>query len=202
MIRDKRGCLTRLRGAVRDGSGAHSGRVAGCLSRSGVGVVTGEGTGRALLARQGMSHPGVAFDGRAGAPVRLLRRERDRRRRHDAGRRAVRAEHRAGGGMFRPDGSLCGKTGERDRKLFAAAKDAAARARSQPPVAEELLWLIERFAARSEINGRTSYTSLVKIFPQQCAVIEGRVVVLVQTGGDVIQNPSDLDATDDGHKPG
>ena len=104
--------------------------------------------------------------------------------------------------MFRPDGSLCGKTGERDRKLFAAAKDAAARARSLPPVAEELLWLIERFAARSEINGRTSYTSLVKIFPQQCAVIEGRVVVLVQTGGDVIQNPSDLDATDDGHKPG
>ena len=77
------------------------------------------------------------------------------------------------------------------------------RARSrQSPVAEELLWLIERFAARSEINGRTSYTSLVKIFPQQCAVIEGRVVVLVQTGGDVIQNPSDLDATDDGHKPG
>ena len=85
-------------------------------------------------------------------------------------------------------------------KLFAEAKDAEARSRSKQQVAEDLLWLIERFADRTGINGRTSYTSLVAIFQQQCEVVGGRVVVIAKTGGDVIQNPSDLDATYDGHK--
>ncbi len=85
-------------------------------------------------------------------------------------------------------------------RLFADAKDAAARARSKQQVAEDMLLIIERFADRTEINGRTSYTSLVKIFQQQCEVVEGRVVVLAKTGGDVIEKPSDLDATYDGHQ--
>ena len=85
-------------------------------------------------------------------------------------------------------------------KLFAEAKDAAARTRSKQQVAEDLLLIIERFADHAEIKGRTSYTSLVQIFQQQCEVVEGRVVVMTKTGGDVIQNPSDLDATYDGHK--
>ena len=85
-------------------------------------------------------------------------------------------------------------------KLFAEAKDADARTRSRQQVAEDMLWIIERFADRAEINSRTSYTSLVRIFQQQCEVMEGRVVVIPKTGGDVIQNPSDLDATYDGHK--
>ena len=85
-------------------------------------------------------------------------------------------------------------------KLFADAKDAEARTRSRQQVAEDLLLVIERFADRESIRGRTSYTSLVQIFRQQCEVVEGRVVVLAKTGGDVIQNPSDLDATYDGHK--
>lgn len=85
-------------------------------------------------------------------------------------------------------------------KLFADAKDAEARARSKQQVAEDMLLLVERFADHETINGRTSYTSLVRIFQQQCEVVEGRVVVLAKTGGDVIQNPSDPDATYDGHK--
>jgi hypothetical protein len=85
-------------------------------------------------------------------------------------------------------------------KLFSEAKDAEARARSRQQVAEDLLLVIERFADHGEIKGRTSYTSLVQIFQQQCEVVEGRVVVVTKTGGDVIQNPSDLDATYDGHK--
>ena len=85
-------------------------------------------------------------------------------------------------------------------KLFAEAKDAEARARSKQQVAEDMLLIVERFADQATINGRTSYTSLVRIFQQQCEVVEGRVVVLSKTGGDVIQNPSDLDATYDGHK--
>lgn len=63
-----------------------------------------------------------------------------------------------------------------------------------------MLLVIERSADRAAIRGRISYTSLVQIFRQQCEVVEGRVVVLAKTGGDVIQNPSDPDATYDGHK--
>ena len=85
-------------------------------------------------------------------------------------------------------------------KLFAEAKDADARTRSRQQVAEDMLLVIERFADHGEIKGRTSYTSLVRVFQQQCEVVEGRVVVVSKTGGDVIQNPSDLDATYDGHK--
>ena len=85
-------------------------------------------------------------------------------------------------------------------KLFSEAKDADARARSKQQVAEDMHFIIERFADHAEIHHRSSYTALVQIFQQQCAVIEGRVVVIAKTGGDVIQNPSDLDATYDGHK--
>ena len=63
-----------------------------------------------------------------------------------------------------------------------------------------MLLVIERFADHAEIQSRSSYTALVKVFQQQCEVVEGKVVVIAKTGGDVIQNPSDLDATYDGHK--
>ncbi len=87
-----------------------------------------------------------------------------------------------------------------ESKLFADAKDTDARARSKQQVAEDMLLIVERFADHTGINNRTSYTSLVQVFHQQCEVVEGRVVVIPKTGGDVIQNPSDLDATYDGHK--
>lgn len=48
-------------------------------------------------------------------------------------------------------------------QLFSEARDADARARSTPQVAEDMLFLIERFADHAEIDGRTSYTSLVQI---------------------------------------
>ena len=85
-------------------------------------------------------------------------------------------------------------------KLFGHAKDAEARARARQQVAEDMFLVIERFADHAQINSRSSYTSLVQIFAQQCEVVEGQVIVVAKTGGDVIQNPSDLDATYDGHK--
>lgn len=87
-----------------------------------------------------------------------------------------------------------------ESKLFGEAKDADARARSRQQVAEDMLLVVERFADHKGINGRSSYSSLVRIFQQQCEVAEGRVAVISKTGGDVIQNPSDLEATYDGHK--
>ena len=87
-----------------------------------------------------------------------------------------------------------------ESQLFAGAKDAEARRRSRQRAAEDLLWIIEHFAAVETITGRSSYKALVTILHQQCDVTDGEVVVKAKTGGDCLQNPSDPDATYDGHK--
>jgi Transposase DDE domain len=87
-----------------------------------------------------------------------------------------------------------------ESQLFAGAKDAEARRRSRQQAAEDLLWIIEHFAAVETITGRSSYKALVTILHQQCDVTDGEVAVKAKTGGDCLQNPSDPDATYDGHK--
>lgn len=87
-----------------------------------------------------------------------------------------------------------------ESQLFADAKDVEARQRSRQQAAEDLLWVIEHFTSTAEITGRSSYKALVTIFHQQCEVSDSKVVVKTKTGGDCVQNPSDLDATYDGHK--
>jgi hypothetical protein len=87
-----------------------------------------------------------------------------------------------------------------ESQLFSDAKDAKARQRSRQQAAEDLLWVIERFAPCADLTGRATYKALVTIFGQQCAVSKGQVVVKAQTGGDGLQNPSDPDATYDAHK--
>lgn len=84
-------------------------------------------------------------------------------------------------------------------QLFAGAKDAAARKLLRQQAADDLFWVIDDFAKNEEITGRSTYKALVTIFQQQCEVTEGKVVVKAKTGGDVMQNPSDPDATY-GHK--
>jgi hypothetical protein len=85
-------------------------------------------------------------------------------------------------------------------QLFSGAKDADGRQRSRQQAAEDLLWTIERFADRPDLAGRSTYKALVTIFHEQCEVVEGKVTVRQKTGGDITQNPSDPDATYDGHK--
>jgi hypothetical protein len=87
-----------------------------------------------------------------------------------------------------------------DSRLFAGDKDAEARQRSRQQAAEDLHWIIEHFADRADLTGRSSYKALVTIFGQQCELSQDKVVVKAKTGGDCVQNPSDLDATYDGHK--
>ena len=87
-----------------------------------------------------------------------------------------------------------------ESQLFAGAKDAEARQRSRQQAAEDLQWIIERFAQCADLAGRTSYKALVTIFNQQCELSEGKVVVKAKTGGDCMQNPSDAEATYDAHK--
>jgi hypothetical protein len=87
-----------------------------------------------------------------------------------------------------------------ESQLFAGAKDAEARQRSRQQVAEDLQWIIDHFAQCADMTGRSSYKAMVTIFSQQCEVIDDKVVVKAKTGGDCVQNPSDLDASYDGHK--
>jgi hypothetical protein len=85
-------------------------------------------------------------------------------------------------------------------RLFADAKDADTRARYRQQAAEDLYFLITRFADRADHTSRSTYKALITIFDQQCELSGETVVVKAKTGGDCIQNPSDLDATYDGHK--
>lgn len=84
-----------------------------------------------------------------------------------------------------------------ESQLFAGTKDAAARRRSRQQAAEDLLWVIKRFADSPEMTNRSSYKALVTIFGQHCTVKEGKVVVEAKTGSNCMQNPSDPDATYD-----
>jgi len=57
--------------------------------------------------------------------------------------------------------------------------------------------VIEHFADRPSCRG---YRTLLRLFAEQCEIVGDKVVVRKKTGGDCLQNPSDPDATYDGHK--
>ena len=67
-------------------------------------------------------------------------------------------------------------------------------------VAEDLLFVVNRFAEDQTVANRASYKAMVRVLEQQCEVSEEKAEVKDKTGGDVMQNPSDPDATYDGHK--
>lgn len=85
-------------------------------------------------------------------------------------------------------------------KLFGDFKDG--RKQLRQTVAENLLFLVNRFAENQAVAGRTSYQAMARVLHEQCEVSEDKTAVEVKakTGGDVMQNPSDPDATYDGHK--
>jgi len=86
-------------------------------------------------------------------------------------------------------------------QLFGSrGKDEASRRLQRQQVAEDMQELIQRFADHPEHNQRTTYTMLERVFHEQCVVREEQVALKAKTGGDVVQNPSDPDATYDGHK--
>ncbi len=85
-------------------------------------------------------------------------------------------------------------------RLFAAAKDADARTRYRQQAAEDLHFIISRFADQPTHTSRSTYEAMVTIFVQQCELDGEKVVVKTKTGGDCVQNPSDLDATYSGPK--
>jgi hypothetical protein len=74
-------------------------------------------------------------------------------------------------------------------------------------MAEDLLWLVERFAGDGEVRRMSSYRLLERVLEEQCEVIGGegeekRVEMkkASEVAGDSLQNPSDPEATYDKHK--
>ena len=85
-------------------------------------------------------------------------------------------------------------------KLFADFTGAQGQLRQT--VAEDLLFVVNRFGDDEAVTHRTSYQAMRRILQEQCTVSEDKteVEVKAKTGGNVMQNPSDPDATYDGHK--
>lgn len=88
-----------------------------------------------------------------------------------------------------------------EHQLFGAVgKDGATRRLLRQQVAEDLYQLLRQFADQPAPANRTSYQAMDRIFHEQCEVQEQKVIVKEKTGNTVMQNPSDPDASYDGHK--
>ena len=86
-------------------------------------------------------------------------------------------------------------------QLFAdTQKDSESRRLLREQVAEDMHFLLRRFADTPEQAHRDSYKAMERIFYEQCQVHEDKVSVKEKTGGNIMQNPSDPGATYDGHK--
>ena len=79
-------------------------------------------------------------------------------------------------------------------------KDAESRRLLREQVARDMDDLIERLADDGKHNTRGTFTMLVRVFTEQCEVLEDAIAIRKHPGGDVIQNTSDPDATRDGKK--
>lgn len=79
-------------------------------------------------------------------------------------------------------------------------KDKQSRHLLRQQVAEDMHFLIGQFAEKAPLNNGTCYKAMERIFYEQCDVHEEKVTVKDKVGSRVMQNPSDADATYDGHK--
>jgi hypothetical protein len=80
------------------------------------------------------------------------------------------------------------------------AKDKESRRLLRQQVAEDLYQVLRQFADQPAHAKRSSYQALDRILHEQCTVEEQKVTVKDRTGNTVMQNPSDPDASFDGHK--
>jgi DDE family transposase len=99
-----------------------------------------------------------------------------------------------------PDGLRQRYAVAQSQLLAKESKDPAERTKSRQQVAEDLRTLINRFADHAGLRDRPSYQALVKVFNEQCEIVDDKIQVRAKTGGDCLQNPSDPEATYDGHK--
>lgn len=99
------------------------------------------------------------------------------------------------------DAALRARCEAKDRAVFGGcAKDESSRRNLRQQVAEDMLALVERFAAHGRIGAMTSYRLLERCLHEQCEVVEKKLQVRKKASGRTLQNPSDPDATINGHK--
>jgi len=79
-------------------------------------------------------------------------------------------------------------------------KDKQSRRLLRQQVAEDMHFLIGHFADMAPLNNGTCFKAMKRIFYEQCEVHEDKVTVKDKVGSRVMQNPSEPDATYDGHK--
>jgi len=79
-------------------------------------------------------------------------------------------------------------------------KDGLSHEKRRQQAAEDLLFLIECYADHPKIPSMSTYKDMVRVFEEQCEVVGDRVTIRKHTGNRTMQNPSDPDATYDGHK--
>jgi len=97
--------------------------------------------------------------------------------------------------------ALCARYAPSEQRLFGdTQRDKAARSQLRQQVAEDMYALIVRFSDDTLHNTRTAYLALTRVFEEQCDIREQKAMVKEKTGGRVMQNPSDPDATYDGKK--
>ena len=88
-----------------------------------------------------------------------------------------------------------------EHPLFGAVgQDRESRRLLRQQVAEDLYQVLRQFAEQPAHAHRSSYQAMERLFHEQCEVHEERVTVKDKTGSSVMQNPSDPDASYDGHK--
>ena len=87
-----------------------------------------------------------------------------------------------------------------DSGVFGGLKDTEARRVALQQVAEDLLVVLQHFEQSEPIGQWNQYHQLRTIFDQQCELREEFIEVRAKTGGRVIQNVSDPNATYSGHK--
>ena len=86
-------------------------------------------------------------------------------------------------------------------QLFAdTKKDSQSRRLLRQQVAEDMHFIIQHFSGNVKHNNKDTYKAVERIFYEQCEVHEDKVTIKKKTSGNVMQNPSDADATYDGHK--
>jgi len=99
------------------------------------------------------------------------------------------------------DESLRNRYASGVNQLFAdTKKDSESRRLLRQQVAEDMHYIIRHFGSNAEHNAKNTYKAVERIFYEQCEVHEEKVSIKKKTGGNVMQNPSDADATYDGHK--
>ena len=86
-------------------------------------------------------------------------------------------------------------------QLFAdTKKDSQSRRLLRQQVAEDMHFIVQHFCGNEKHNNKDTYKAVERIFYEQCEAHEDKITIKKKTGGNVMQNPSDADATYDGHK--